>query len=93
MGALKAQYIKQQFQPDEVIPPIEYIDVTIKIIAQEIATLTVVTDKCPAWLLQPAKMTDIGLLSYVYRRYFQWEENFRSPSDDGADSGSSEATE
>lgn len=76
MGALKGYYLKQFMPTDMYVDP-EYIDNTIKVLAQALATVKVVVDKCPEWLLRPEESTDMGIIFHVFHTYNAWLDSFR----------------
>ncbi len=87
IGAIKANYLKQSLGVDPVTrqpiyPDPVYIDDTIKMVAQMIATFKVVVIKAPKWFQEPEKINDFKLLDIIYMEYEEWLNNFRDKSSD-----------
>jgi hypothetical protein len=87
MGAVKSEYLRKAG-----VVNLSLVDPSIKEMAQIIATLSVLTVKCPAWFMDIEKIEDPALLFHVYDRYEEWERSFRVP-DEKEPTGDSEPSE
>ncbi len=97
MGALKASYLKQAVGKDPTTKETIYadpnfIDHTIKMMAQFISTFKVLVVKCPKWFDEPEKLNDFGLLDHIYFEYEVWLNSFRKSSKDGSKTNSKKSS-
>lgn len=76
MGVLKGQLIKKKL--GELDLPLDYIDDTIKFVAQMLSSFEVVVVSRPKWFAKPEECVDFDLLYYIYGRYEAWLNNFRA---------------
>lgn len=96
MGGIKSEFLRQAGVRD-----ISLVDNTVKFMAHVMATLSVVIEKCPAWLLDSKGNIDLGsvhesdLLYHIFSEYEEWENSFRKPvqGTGAGDSGTAESTE
>jgi hypothetical protein len=89
IGVLRGQILKQSMGDDMV--PLDLIPTEIQFFAMIVATLKVVVDKCPDWLLNPEEVMEADLLAHVYKKVQDWQNSFRKSSGAEPD-GDSEAS-
>lgn len=76
MGARKSEYLRKA----GVVSPL-LVDNTVKFIAHVMATLSVVIDKAPEWLLAIEGVQEADILYHVFDQYEVWEKSFRKPTE------------
>lgn len=92
MGVQKARFLNDQIEGPNPVP-LEYIDDSIKYLAQVIGDLEVLLVSRPPWLLKLDEVEDFAVLEHVYVEVQTWLHSFRtgtagqSESDSGTPAG------
>lgn len=93
MGGIKSEFLRQAGVRDVAL-----VDGSVKFMAHVLGTLSVVIEKCPAWLLDGKGNIDLEnvkepeLLYHIFGKYEDWENSFRKPVS-GTPAGDSAASE
>jgi ribosomal protein L19 len=77
MENLKIGGRKSKLLQDAGVEKIELVDEGVYMMAQALATLETVIDKCPEWLIDLASIEDADLLFHVYGKFRAWQYSFR----------------
>jgi hypothetical protein len=90
MGGIKSEFLRKAG-----VVNLSLVDMTVKETAQVMATLTVVVDKCPEWMLSIEAIDEPDVLFHVYDKYMEWTDSFRAGSAEKSseDSSTSEGKE